>query len=364
MNTAVHNYEFSLIVPTFNELENIHELYARVKAVLKEISWELIIVDDDSTDGTAEAVKKIAKQDPRVKCIHRIGRRGLSTACIEGFMLASSDIVGVMDGDLQHDESILPAMIDKIRNGSDVVVGTRYSDGGSVGEWSKFRVKLSRIATRVSEYFVKNKTSDPMSGFFVIKREVVTKCVHSLSGLGYKILLDFLATSNVKLNIGEVAYTFRPRTAGESKLDHMVIWEYGMLLLDKKIGHIVPVTFLSFGLIGASGIFVHMLLLSVLFKLMNIEFFTAQLAATFIAMIYNFSVNNILTYRDRRLTGLKWFGGLATFVLACSIGAIANVGVANYLHSGTTQWALAAIAGVCVGSVWNYVITQVYTWKK
>jgi dolichol-phosphate mannosyltransferase len=355
----------SIVVPTFNERQNVQEFLRRIEVTLGEPGWEVIFVDDDSPDGTASVVRNIAQTDPRIRCLQRIGRRGLSSACIEGMLAASAPSIVVMDGDLQHDETVLPKMLAEIeQGGADVVVGTRYSVGGSTGDWNESRKTMSRFATRASRVILKQPVSDPMSGFFMLQRKVLESTVHKLSGLGFKILLDVLVTAKQPLCVAEVPYRFRDRFAGESKLDEMVIWEYGMLLADKTIGRFVPVRFVAFSIIGGFGVFVHMAVLTLLLQGMKSRFTTAQSVATGTAIIFNFALNNILTYRDRRLKRWEWFVGLFRFMIACSIGALANVGIATYLFENRTQWVLAALAGVLVGAVWNYAVTQLYTWGK
>jgi len=216
----------------------------------------------------------------------------------------------------------------------------------------------------LSSLVLRQPVSDPMSGFFMLRRKVLDNTVRGLSALGFKILLDILATSRGGLKIVEVPYTFRNRHSGESKLDGSALWDFAMLLADKTVGRYVPVRFISFSIVGGLGVFVHMAVLSGSLKLAGLPFVQSQALATGAAMVFNFAINNLLTYRDRRLRGWKWWTGLATFVAACGIGAVANVGVANYLFLGDTQWALAALAGVAVGAVWNYAITQIYTWGR
>ncbi len=362
---ASRTTDLSIVVPTFNESQNIRELLARLERALGDIRWELVFVDDDSADGTHRLVREIARTDPRVRCLQRIGRRGLSSACVEGMFATAAPTIAVMDADLQHDERILPSLYEQINeNGADVAIGTRYSEGGSVGEWDERRASFSRIATRASNLVLKQPVSDPMSGYFMLRREVIENCVTKLSAVGFKILLDILASTKTPLKIAEVPYTFRDRHAGESKLDEMVVWEYGMLLADKTIGRFVPVRFVMFSLIGGLGVFVHLAILTMLFNVMALGFTLAQSIATGTAMVFNFAINNVLTYRDRRLRGWSWFRGLTTFMAACSIGAMANVGIARYLFVNRTQWVLAALAGVMVGAVWNYAVTQLYTWSK
>jgi len=355
----------SIVVPTFNESQNIPEFLRRLIASLGTTGWEVLFVDDDSPDGTASIVRAIAQTDPRVRCLQRIGRRGLSSACIEGMLATSAPTIAVMDADLQHDESILPKMLAEIeQGGADLALGTRYGTGGSTGDWDESRKTMSRLATAASRLILKPFVSDPMSGFFMLKRKILNSIVHNLSGLGFKILLDILASAKIPLHIAEVPYRFRERFAGESKLDEMVVWEYGMLLADKTVGRFLPVRFLAFSIIGGLGVFVHLALLTLVLKGLESSFTTAQSAATGGAMIFNFALNNLLTYRDRRLNGWAWVKGFFSFMVICGIGALANVGIATYLFENRTQWLLAALAGILVGAVWNYAVTRRYTWGK
>jgi dolichol-phosphate mannosyltransferase len=325
----------------------------------------VLFVDDDSPDGTAETIREIAEADPRVRCLLRVGRRGLSTACIEGMLAASASTIAVMDADLQHDETILPRMLAEIeQGGADLVVGTRYAAGGSPGDLDHLRKGISRFAAAASRLVTRQTVSDPMSGFFMLRRGVLDSTVHGLSGLGFKILLDLLATAKQPLRIAEVGYRFRPRFAGDSKLDEAAAWDYGMLLADKMIGRFVPVRLVAFSLIGGLGIGVHLATLAILFKGFGLAFVGAQAAAIGVAMVFNFTLNNLLTYRDRRLKGWAWLRGLFSFIVACSVGALANVGIATYLFAGRAQWIVAALAGILVGTVWNYAVTQVYTWGQ
>lgn len=270
-----------------------------------------------------------------------------------------------MDADLQHDETQLPLMLKHLREGmADLVVGTRYTSGGSIGEWDSSRASMSRLATKLSRFICRQKVSDPMSGFFMLRREVLDDSVRGLSAIGFKVLLDIIASSPKPIRVIEVPYTFRNRFTGVSKLDSMALWEYGMLLADKMVGRYIPVRFLSFTLVGGLGVLVHFGVLTALLKGFDVTFSASQTFATVVAMIFNFAVNNVLTYRDRGLRGFRWLAGLFSFMAACSIGALANVGIATYLFENRTQWMLAALAGVLVGAVWNYAITQLYTWRK
>ena len=356
--------EVSIVVPTFNERQNVSELISRVERALGGIAWEMIFVDDDSPDGTSAEVKAIAARDSRIRCIRRIGRRGLSSACIEGMLASAAPNLVVMDADLQHDESKVPAMLDALKaEGAELVIASRYTTGGDIGEWDKKRALMSRVATRLSRVVCRQPISDPMSGFFMIKADALDSCVRRLSGKGFKILLDIVASSPNVLRVAEVPYTFRERLHGESKLDSLVVWDFGMLLAEKTIGRYIPVRFFAFTLVGGAGVVVHMATLAAL-RLTELGFSNAQAVATVVAMIFNFWLNNLLTYRDRRLRGRRWLTGLLSFMLACGLGAVANVGIASYLFASHTQWVIAALAGIAVGAVWNYAITQLYTWGQ
>lgn len=357
--------ELSVVVPTFNERSNVHELVKRLGEILDGISWEVVFVDDNSPDGTADVVRELAQKDAHVRCIQRFGRRGLSSATIEGMLATSSPYLAVMDGDLQHDEALLPRMLDALRRDPiDIVVGSRYVPGGGVGDWVESRALISRWSVRMSRIVVRADLADPMSGFFMIRRESLHQALPRLSGVGFKILLDIFASSPMPLRFKELPFHFRARHAGESKLDSQVAWEYLLLLLDKLFGNVVPIRFVAFSIVGGLGVLLHMLILTFAFKRLGYPFVASQTAATMAAMTFNFVLNNLLTYRDRRLRGWGLVRGWITFNLACGIGAVANIGVASYLF-GTRRdfWAISALAGIVVGAVWNYALTQIYTWS-
>lgn len=355
--------DISIVVPTFSEAKNLPELYTRLVKILTAESWELIVVDDDSPDGTADVARAISRDDERVRCIQRIGRRGLSTAVVEGAMSSAAPIVAVMDADLQHDETILPQMLDELRaRDLDIVIGSRYVEGGSTGEWDTRRADISRIAGRLAKGLIPENLHDPMSGFFVVRTAVMREAARQLSGFGFKILLDLFASAGRPLRFAEVAYTFRPRVHGESKLDSQVAWEYLMLLVDKRIGHLIRPRLLFFAMVGGSGVVLHYLILTTLYLAVGISFPLAQLAGTWGAMTSNFFINNFVTYRDRRLRGRRLARGLLSFYLVCGTGALANIGIAAYAFTQRVQWALSAAAGIVVGTLWNYLATAHFTW--
>jgi dolichol-phosphate mannosyltransferase len=278
-------------------------------------------------------------------------------------MSSSAPLVAVMDADLQHDESVLPAMLQALRSGDlDIVVGSRYAQGGATGEWDERRKIISRLAGRLARGLVPEHLRDPMSGFFVVRSEVMREAARHLSGYGYKILLDLFVSAGRRLKFAEIPYTFKPRERGSSKLDSLVAWEYLMLLADKRIGHIIPPRLLFFALVGGSGVALHFGVLSTAYFVLKLPFATAQLVGTAAAMTSNFFANNLLTYRDRRLRGLRFVRGLLTFYAVCGLGAMANIGIAAYAFSRNIEWALSAAAGIVVGTLWNYLATARFTW--
>lgn len=357
--------ELAIIVPTFNEVRNVRLLVAAVERALPEGSWELVFVDDDSPDGTAQEVRRIAMEDARIRVVHRYGRRGLSSACVEGILATAAPFVAVMDGDMQHDEAVLARMLERIRQGDvDLVVGSRYVEGGGTGDLDRTRVFMSRLATRLATRLTRTPMSDPMSGFFMLTRDAFMKSLPGLSSVGFKILLDLAASAPEPLRIAEVPYTFRTRQHGESKLDSLVLWEYLQLLLDKAFGHVVPARFISFVLVGGSGLFVHFFVLTLLFEGFAVQFWLAQAAATLTATSSNFFLNNMLTYRDQRLAGRQLLTGWLTFNLVCATGALGNVGVARWLFQRHNFWVVSALAGIAITTVWNYAMSSIFTWRS
>lgn len=359
--------ELAVVIPTFNEAANVPLLVARLDVALAGHGWEAIFVDDDSPDGTANAARAIARSDSRVRVIQRIGRRGLSSACIEGMCATAAQLVAVIDGDLQHDETLLPQMLDALQRDAalDVVIGSRFTGDGGTGEWDSDRVAKSAFATRLSRFVLKADISDPMSGFFMIRTDLVRALAPNLAAIGFKILLDIMTGSRKPLTFLELPYTFRTRAIGESKLDHVVAMEFLIALYDRMLGRYVPVRFALFSVIGAIGVAAHMAVLAIMLAI-GTEFLSGQIVAAFAAMTMNFFLNNALTYRDRRLRGFRpLLDGWVSFCVVCSVGLVANIGVAGFLHdvqSGT--WAASALVGVLVGAVWNYALSSRFTWGR
>lgn len=356
--------ELAVVVPTFKERDNIIPLLDLLSAALQGIEYEVIFVDDDSPDGTADLVREISLHNPLVRIIHRVNRRGLSSACVEGMLASAAPYVCVMDADNQHDERILPAMFRKLKTeGLDVVVGSRNVAGGSMGDFPRSRVYLSMLGRRFSTRICRCDISDPMSGFFLLTRSFLMEVVHRVSGIGFKILVDLLASSRRPVRMAEVPYQFRTRERGESKLDILVGIEYLQLLLDKLIGEYIPSSFVLFTLVGCVGVVLHLAILGVELFWFHLAFKTGQAVAGLVAMVFNFLLNNLITYRDRRLRGWRILEGLILFCLACSVGLMINLTLADYARNAGAVWYLAGLLGLAVGSVWNYGVTRVLTWR-
>jgi dolichol-phosphate mannosyltransferase len=355
--------DLTVVIPTYNERDNIRPLVDALDMALRGIHWEALFVDDDSPDETASAVRAIGQEDARIRCIHRVGRRGLSTAVIEGMLASCAPYLAVIDGDLQHDPAILPKMYEELRAGHvDIVIGSRYADGGSIGTWEHSRATISQIATRVARFVVTAELTDPMSGFFMLTRPAFESAARGLSGHGFKILLDLFASAPTPLRYKELPFVFRRRSAGESKLDTLVASEYVFLLLDKSIGRYIPVRFMLFSMVGAFGIGVHFAVLSV--ALTGLRFSAAQALATLAAMTSNFLLNNGFTYRDRRLRGWRAITGLVSFWLVCGFGAAANVGIASIAFSQDYGWWVSGLTGAAISAVWNYAVSSTLTWSR
>lgn len=356
--------DLSIIAPAYNERRNIRPLVEAIDAVMGEVVWELIVVDDDSPDGTAGEVLRAARDGYPVRCIRRVGRRGLASAVVEGALASSADCLAVIDADMQHDERVLLPMLDLLRTtDADLVIGTRHGEGGGFGDWAKGRRRMSDFATWCSHFVIGSKVSDPMSGFFAIRRDVFHACVHDLSQQGYKILLDILTSSPRALRVVEVPYQFRNRAEGESKLDLMVLAEFFFLLVEKLTRGLVPPKFLLFCAVGGLGLLLHLAVLKGMW-LLGVTFLPAQAIATVCAMTLNYVVNNSVTYRSQRLKGRRFIIGYFVFCAVCAIGGLANIGVADLVLQGVDNWPLAGIAGSLMSAVFNFGAATRLVWHQ
>jgi dolichol-phosphate mannosyltransferase len=356
-------YELSVVVPTFNERENMAVLVERLETALAGIVWQLIVVDDDSPDGTAEAVRDIAAQDTRVQCLRRVRRRGLAGAVIEGVLASSAPYVAVMDGDLQHDEALLPSMLAMLRSGgAELVVASRYV--GAVREveaLDPIRRLGSRFANWLGRMVLRQELSDPVSGFFMIERERVEQVAPRLTTVGFKVLFDIIASQRRPIRIAELPYVFRERVAGGSKLDRRMVIDYLGLLLNKLTNGVIPTRAVMFGLVGASGVAVQLLAVKG-FLMLGLGFTLAQFLGSMVAMTSNYLINNEVTYRDRRKTGWGFVLGYLKFCALCSLGLVVNVAVASKIFQAWPIWWVASASGAGFGALWNYVSTAAAVW--
>jgi dolichol-phosphate mannosyltransferase len=353
----------AVIVPTLNEASNIVPMVRALDIALVKYRAEIIFVDDWSTDGTAEQVESLARRRSDIRLIRRASRTGLASAVVEGMLATTAPIVAVIDADMQHDESILPAMIDAVASGeADVSIGSRYRSGGSCGEWSEHRQWASRVATRFARLSIGEDVADPLSGFFAIRRDVVTQIAPGLSQKGFKILLDILMSATRKLTVREFPYVFRNRLSGESKLSAGVMVDYARLLMVKGLRRLSHNRLAMFGLVGFSGVGVNMFVVNE--AIGRMAFDKAQALGVATAIACNFFLNNAITYRDRPLRGARLLSGLASFYLACSLGALANMGVSIALFSALPKWWLASFMGTLAGSACNFLTSSALTWRS
>jgi dolichol-phosphate mannosyltransferase len=353
--------ELTVVVPAFAERDNIPPLLAALEAALAGLDWETIIVVDDALDGTEDLVRSRAQQDPRVRCLQRIGRRGLASACVEGMLASSAPYLAVMDADLQHDETLMPRLLEEAKRSEvDIVVASRYMQGGSTGALGASRVRISRLAGILGGLLCR-ELSDPMSGFFLVRRSFLERVVRRLYGRGFKILLDLIAAARGEVRVRELPYSMRNRVHGESKLGARVIAEFFMLILYHLTGRLLPARFFLFATVGLTGLAVHFAVLTTAFAAGS-SFLASQALATWVAMTSNFFLNNAITYGDQRLRGGRIWRGLLTFYVACGIGAFINLALAEWLYLQSVAYWAAGMAGALVAAIWNFFTTASVTW--
>ena len=370
--------DLAVILPTYNERNNLRTMVTRLDSALKGLNWEVIYVDDNSPDGTADEARAVAQEDCRVRIVHRIGRRGLASAAIEGMLATAAPVVAVMDADHQHDPALLPEMLKAVNSGDyDLAYASRFAEGASTDAWNRpDRVKASGIANAIARKVTGVDLTDPMSGYFMLRADTLRADAHRLSGVGFKILLDILATVDKPLRVKEFPMHFAARAEGESKLDRTVVFEFLVGLYDKWLGRIVPTRFALFGTVGAMGAVIHMSVLALVLHLFGAEFavshypketafITGQTAAAFTAMTFNFVLNNVLTYADKRLRGfMPILGGWTKFAMTCAFGMLANIGVSTALVRVGFGPYPAAFVGIALASVWNFALSSKFVWGK
>ena len=324
--------------------------------------YEVIVVDDDSPDRTWELAQELGEQDPRITCYRRVDRRGLSSAIVDGLSLGRGQRLLVMDADLQHDTTKVPLLLAALDQ-APIAIGTRYAKDGDVGEWSKKRVFLSQVATVACQFVLGIRASDPMSGFFAIRRADFLTIAPRLNPRGYKILMEILHLLHGP-QVAEVAYVFAPRVAGESKLSTRVIWDFVLSLIELLSRRIISARFLKYGMVGASGVIVQYAAFFLIWRhFIGEEGATALAIAT--AACSNYLINNWWTFSDRAHRGaLDIVRGATFFLVISGTGALINQAVTWYLHDKRTLPLYAAMAcGILVGTVWNYYLNLDLTWR-
>jgi len=352
----------SLVICTLDEHECIGGVIDELGAALAPIHHEIIVVDDSADDRTADAVLSVIARSPNVRLIRRSGVRGLASAAIAGWDAARGEVLGVMDGDGQHDPKKLREIYDRlVETGADVALCSRYADDSGTG-LSGFRDAISRIATHVTRFALGVKVTDPMSGQFVFQRDWYEAVRPRLSGVGFKILLDLIASGRRAPRTVEARGALRPRIAGESKLDFRVMADLVALIVAKRSNGLLSARFTLFAVVGALGVGVHLAALG-LAKLLGAPFWLAQAFAILTAMTSNFFLNNALTFRDRRLAGAAMLKGLGLFYLSCAAGALISEGLAVAIKSVADAWVLSALAGAIAGAVVNYALSRSLTWR-
>lgn len=357
--------EYAVIIPTLNEKDNVAEIAGRIRSLFPADDWELIFVDDNSRDGTLEELYKLARQDSRIRYIRRVGRRGLASACVEGMLSSTAPCLAVLDADLQHDETKLPQMFAILKAGqANLVVASRYLKEGGTGSWNATRTRISKLATWLAGKCLRFPCTDPMSGFFALHRDLIDKSAEDIQSRGFKILFDLLTQRDLQIKLHEIPYTFKERTAGETKLGFSVMVDFLWLLLSRYIGRFVYAEFVMFCIVGLTGVGVHLSSLFILHDLLEKSFLISQSAATLVAMSSNYALNNLITFRQNRLTGKKYLLGYAQFIAACTLGALGNIAVADFLNRQGIHWSLAASAGVAFGAIINFFFAKFFVWKK
>jgi dolichol-phosphate mannosyltransferase len=328
---------------------------------------EIIFVDDDSRDGTADLVRQLAHTHPQIRLIRRVGRSGLSSAIKEGILDATGDLVVVMDCDGQHQPSTVMRALNRLREtGADLVIGSRFHPEAKINGLSAKRERNSIWANSVARFSLPRyrSLSDYMSGFFVCQLQSVLPYVRQVDVNGFKFLYELLAISRGRLNVKEVPLEFQPRISGESKLNLPIVWDLGISIIHTLLLRSVPRRAVSFALVGATGVATHLLVYSLTTHFLAFSFEMAQVSAVVIAASTNFLINNVLTFRSQQLQGMSLLLGLVRFLLVTSMGMVANVGVSSALYHQAAQRPLFAMfAGIAVDFVWKYAASSKFVWN-
>tara|TARA_Y100001968_G_scaffold327362_1_gene372250 strand:+ start:5562 stop:6656 length:1095 start_codon:yes stop_codon:yes gene_type:complete len=360
----------SLIIPTFNEAKNIKSLIYNLVNLLRDIEYEIIIVDDDSPDGTAKEVSILMEKNKKIQLINRVGRCGLSSAIKEGLIFAKGNYSLVLDGDGQHDSSCVLELINKIKESkADIVIASRFLDVSLLKGLSDKRSLGSKLANRAARISLSRKyanLTDYLSGCFCIKNDKNTRLIiRKIQINGFKFLYELLALSKGLLIIEEVPLIFKERIYGTSKLDLAIVWDFLISILHNISYRVLPRRAISFGLVGISGVVVQLFITLFLTNIFLIDFKSALPFSVVCAATSNFLINNQLTFRTNRLRHLALLNGLLKFLLVASLPVIANVGIATafyqYISADTL---IAQLAGIAIVYAWNYLASSLFVWNN
>jgi dolichol-phosphate mannosyltransferase len=358
----------SIVLPTYNERDNVTPIAEQLLGLGNLYNLEIIFVDDDSQDGTADVVRYLAHIHPEVRLIRRVGRAGLSSAIKEGILDATGDLVVVMDCDGQHEPATVLDALQRLREtGADLLIGSRFHPEARIRGLSAKRERNSIWANAVARFSLPGyrQLTDYMSGFFVCRLQSVLPYVRQIDVNGFKFLYELLALSGGRLRVGEVPLQFQPRISGESKLNLAVVWDLGISILHTLLLRSVPRRAISFALVGATGIATHFSIYYLSRHFFGASFESAQIFAVVSAATTNFLINNILTFRNQQLRGFPLLVGLLRFLLVTSMGMFANVGVSSALyHRSSGQPILAMFAGIAVDFVWKYAASSKFVWNS
>ncbi|TGK05620.1 glycosyltransferase family 2 protein [Leptospira langatensis] len=375
----------SVILPTYNESENLPIAADRISKSLSGFKHEIIVVDDDSPDHTWEIAENLQETIPQLRVIRRLTGKGLSSAVLTGMGAAEGEVFVVMDSDLQHDEKILPEMIRSFyERDVDLCLGTRYAKGGSTGKWSWARIGISRFANFLAKRLLGLPVSDPMSGYFGIKRSVYSETVNEINPRGFKILLEFLGRSKEELKIEEIPYTFQTRVHGKTKLNNSVIKNFFLAVLDIRFGKWISPTFLLYCIVGATGVIVNLLGFLLGEALDFPELISGysildpvSLSVLFgieLSIVSNFLLNNYFTFYERRYSDWKLPFGFALFHSVSLFGILVQILSFHFIYQSflseikvvnafTLKFA-SDILSILIAMLSNYFLNSNLTWSR
>ena len=361
----------SFVLPTYNESLSIEKAIQRIESLALNIDKEIIVVDDDSPDGTSKIVKSLSYQFNDLRLVRRYGRSGLASAIKEGIMCSTGSAVVVMDADGQHDIGSISSMLSLLENDPDLdlVIGSRFkADPNDLKGLSKSRTLGSTIANKTSRFVLDRRyqrLTDFMSGFFAFKASSLEEISKAVDVEGFKFLFEALSLSKGKLNVKEVAIRFHEREAGSSKLDIPVVWDYVISLIHSGSFRLMPRRMIGFGLVGLSGVVIQLSASSLLDLFTPGSFSQTLPFAVTLAAVWNFTLNNQLTFRSRKLKGKNYISGLLKFLFVSSLPIAANVGAAAYIYNTYGGSKLSAqLAGIVIAYLWNYVASSKVVWNS